>query len=360
MKNLSRKILFMLCLLPALLSAEGAAAQESRNIVGRLVDAADGKALAYATVVALDKNGEQAASAITYPDGRFSVSLPRRGDYQLWFSFVGYQSLSKKIAFDNSGQDLGKIALKAGVEVQGVEIKARQLVRRETDRLVYDVASDPDARRMRMMEIMGKIPELEMNAGNGKLQYENTPVTQIYIDNRENGMINAKRQYPMNFIQASYMSKIELVLPGSPEYNNTEPILLIELAAPLPYGFAGQLSANASTRGEYAAGANAVANTPWTGIGVNYNFGYTDAPRNARSAERLQNAGQYADLVEQLHEPQPGHEPVPDAVRRKGRSQPGRLHRQKRIGYLQRLPLPDTGCRRRGGSGHEQHDTRAR
>lgn len=279
MKNLSRKILFMLCLLPALLSAEGAAAQESRNIVGRLVDAADGKALAYATVVALDRNGEQAASAITYPDGRFSVSLPRRGDYQLWFSFVGYQSLSKKIAFDNSGQDLGKIALKAGVEVQGVEIKARQLVRRETDRLVYDVASDPDARRMRMMEIMGKIPELEMNPGNGKLQYENTPVTQIYIDNRENGMINAKRQYPMNFIQASYMSKIELVLPGSPEYNNTEPILLIELAAPLPYGFAGQLSANASTRGEYAAGANAVANTPWTGIGVNYNFGYTDAPK---------------------------------------------------------------------------------
>lgn len=279
MKNFSRKTILWLCLLLGVLSAGPAAAQQDRNIVGRLVDAANGKALAYVTVVALNGEGRQAASAITYPDGRFSISLPRKGDYQLWFTFVGYQSLSRKITFDNSGQDLGKIALKAGVEVQSVEIRARQLVRRETDRLVYDVAADPDAKRMRMMEIMSKVPELEMNPASGKLQYENTPVTRIYIDNRENGMINVNRQYPMNFIQASYMSKVELVLPGSPEYNNTEPILLIKLAAPLPYGFAGQISANASTRGDYTAGANAVANTPWTGIGVNYQFGYTDAPK---------------------------------------------------------------------------------
>lgn len=279
MKNFPRKTILWLCLLLGVLSAGPAAAQQNRNIVGRLVDAANGKALAYATVVALNGEGRQAASAITYPDGRFSISLPRKGDYQLWFTFVGYQSLSRKITFDNSGQDLGKIALKAGVEVQSVEIRARQLVRRESDRLVYDVASDPDAKRMRMMEIMSKVPELEMNPANGKLQYENTPVSRIYIDNRENGMINVNRQYPMNFIQASYMSKVELILPGSPEYNNTEPILLIKLAAPLPYGFAGQIRANASTRGDYTAGANAVANTPWTGIGVNYQFGYTDAPK---------------------------------------------------------------------------------
>ena len=111
------------------LSVGAVTAQENRNIVGRLVDAANDKALAYATVVALNDEGRQAATAITYPDGRFSISLPRKGDYQLWFTFVGYQSLSKRITFDNSGQDLGKIALKAGVEVQSVEIKARQLVR---------------------------------------------------------------------------------------------------------------------------------------------------------------------------------------------------------------------------------------
>lgn len=204
MKIFSRKTILWFCLFLETLSVGAVTARENRNIVGRLIDAANDKALAYATVVALNDEGQQVASAITYPDGRFSISLPHKGDYQLWFTFVGYQSLSKRITFDDSGQDLGKIALKAGVEVQSVEIKARQLVRREADRLIYDVASDPDAKRMRMMEIMSKVPELEMNPANGKLQYENTPVARIYIDNQENGMINVNRQYPMNFIQASY------------------------------------------------------------------------------------------------------------------------------------------------------------
>ena len=83
-------------------------------------------------------------------------------------------------------------------------------------------------------------------------------------------MINAGRQYPMNFIRASYMSKIELVLPGSPEYNNDKPILLITLDEPLPLGFAGKLSGSADTKGTYSPGIDLVGNTPWIGIGVNY------------------------------------------------------------------------------------------
>ena len=94
------------------------------------------------------------------------------------------------------------------------------------------------------------------------------------------------------------MSKIELVLPGSPEYNNTEPILLITLAAPLPYGFSGQIDADASTRGDYKTGIDAVANTPWTGIGVRYGFDYTDAPKlsNRTLREMLDPGSEYKTL----------------------------------------------------------------
>lgn len=287
------------CLLLTLPATGYAVAQENRNITGRLVDAGNGEPLGYATVVAMDSKGVQRASAISYPDGRFSVNLPKKGAYTLWFTFVGYQSHSMKITYDYKGINIGKITLEAGVEMKSVEVKAKQLVRRESDRLVYDVASDPDAKRMKMMEIMGKVPELEMSAANkGKLQYQEKPVTKIFIDDREHGMINASRQYPMNFIQASYMSKIELVLPGSPEYNNTEPILLITLAAPLPHGFSGQIDADASTRGDYKAGIDAVANTPWTGIGVRYGFDYTDAPKlsNRTLREMLDPESEYKTL----------------------------------------------------------------
>lgn len=276
------------------------AKREIRNtITGRIIDRESGQALGYATIVAVNAEGEQVASAISYPDGRFTIRPEKAGDYTLWFTFVGYGSRSMAVTCRGKGIELGEVALTPGVEVEGVEIKARQLIRREPDRLVYDVSADPDARRMKMMDIMSKIPELQADAARqGKLAYNNEPVTKLLIDNRENGMINVSRQYPMNFIQADYMSKIELILPGSPEFHNDTPILLITLDRALPYGFSGQLDANASTRGDLGSGVDLVANTPWTGIGVNYKFGYTDAPRlsNRTLREMLDTESPYRTL----------------------------------------------------------------
>lgn len=262
--------------------------KEIRNtITGRITDRESGQALGYATIVAVNTAGKQVASAISYPDGRFTIRPEKAGDYTLWFTFVGYGSRSMAVTCNDESIELGAVALTPGVEVEGVEIKARQLIRREPDRLVYDVSADPDARRMKMMDIMSKVPELKADAARqGKLSYNNEPVTKILIDNRKNGMINVSRQYPMNFIQADYMSKIELILPGSPEFHNDTPILLITLDRALPYGFSGQLDANASTRGDLGSGVDLVANTPWTGIGVNYKFGYTDAPRRSNRTLR--------------------------------------------------------------------------
>lgn len=114
---------------------------------------------------------------------------------------------------------------------------------------------DPDAHRMNMTEFMEKIPELKQDYANrGKLSYEDVPIREILIDDKENGLINQARQYPMKFIQASYMSKIELVLPGSPEYGNEEPILLITLEEKLPVGFASELTALVNSRNSYNDG----------------------------------------------------------------------------------------------------------
>lgn len=255
--------------------------KEIRNtITGKITDRESGLALGYATIVAVNTAGKQVASAISYPDGRFTIRPEKAGDYTLWFTFVGYGSRSMAVTCNDESIELGAVALTPGVKVEGVEIKARQLIRREPDRLVYDVSADPDARRMKMMDIMNEVPELKADAARqGKLSYNNGPVTKSLIDNRGNGMINVSRQYPMNFIQADYMSKIELILPGSPEFHNDTPILLITLDRALPYGFSGQLDASASTPDDLGSGVDLVANTLRTGIGVNYKFVYTDTPR---------------------------------------------------------------------------------
>ena len=140
-----------------------------------------------------------------------------------------------------------------------------------------------------MASMIRKIPELRSNAGRqGKLEYRNEPIAKILVDDKENGLISASRQYPMHFIPASYLSRIELILPHSPEFNNELPILLIHLKRALPYGVAAELAADADTKNHDHASADLVANTPYIGVGVNYRFGFSGEPaletRNNRTA----------------------------------------------------------------------------
>lgn len=104
--------------------------------------------------------------------------------------------------------DLGKIRLKEdNEELDAAGIFAKTLIKKESDRIVYDVSADPDAARMNMSAFMSKVPGLKMSVRNGDLEYGHIPLEKILIDDKENDMISKSRQYPMSFIKADYMSK---------------------------------------------------------------------------------------------------------------------------------------------------------
>jgi hypothetical protein len=165
-------------------------------------------------------------------------------------------------------------------------VVVKPLIRREGDRIIFDVSRDPDAKRMKMSEIMKKIPELTTDPANGNLVYENQGMSQILFDNQEEGLISASRQYPMDFIKATVMEQIELILPGSAEYDNDKPIINIKLAHDLPNGIAWELSADANNRGDYGPGIDAVSKIDEIGIGVNYNAGLSKSPELQTNMER--------------------------------------------------------------------------
>ncbi len=162
--------------------------------------------------------------------------------------------------------------------LDAARVEASPLLMQTADRYIYDVSKDTTAYKTNMLDIMPNIPELRVGASRGKLQYKDTPVAKILIDGVEHGMINVHRQYPMEFIKADHMRTIELILPGSAEYNNTEPILVIKLRKALPYGFAGELSAQAATNNVYDPHADVVIYTPIVGFGVHYGFSYAKRP----------------------------------------------------------------------------------
>lgn len=116
--------------------------------------------------------------------------------------------------------DLGKIRLKEdNEELDAAGIFAKTLIKKESDRIVYDVSADPDAARMNMSAFMSKVPGLKMSVRNGDLEYGHIPLEKILIDDKENDMISKSRQYPDEFHQGGLHVKNRI---DPPEFSRVQ------------------------------------------------------------------------------------------------------------------------------------------
>jgi len=242
--------------------------------------------LEYASVIA--SNGRKICGfGVSDENGTFSLRLYEEGKYSISILYTGYESRVIDIAYKEGELNLGRITLcESKDQITEAKIISRSLFKRESDRLVYDVASDPESRRVNMSEFMSKIPGLKISSSSGKLEFKDIPISTIEIDGKRNVVINARRQYPMEFIKADYMKTIELVLPGSPEYANSSPILLIKLKKELPYGFASEFSSAASSLNSDSVSSDIVANTRHISAGLNYKYSFDHNPELTTATER--------------------------------------------------------------------------
>lgn len=246
---------------------------------GRVIDSASGSGVGYATVVLSDAEGKGVAAVAADKEGSFTLRYNKEGSYTLTFSSVGYASVERKITLGNADEqtDLGKVALQAGVEIEGITVKP--LVMEKADRLVYNVKADPEAKYRKMATIVDKVPGLDQSGSRGKFQYNNLPISKILINGKEEVLISGGRQYTMEFIGAALMDEIEVIMPGSPEYNNDQIILNIKTNQPLPVGFASELGGDAAVpNGKYGADADVVSKVGRTTFATKYAYSLTHTP----------------------------------------------------------------------------------
>lgn len=273
----------LLCLVCAGTVAQGSAAGgtvgQTCTISGRVIHNAGGgrKVVSVCSITAVEEKGPGIYKAVTREDGTFSLKLPS-GRYRLLLESTGHKSRTLKVDVKVKDLSLGDVLLQIGEEIKAASIESETLVKREGTRISYDVLKDPDAAKINMTDMISRIPELKLSSRSGNLEYDNKAFDKILINESEHGLINAGRQYPMEFIKANYMRKIEVVLPGDLEYNNDKPILLITLARELPFGFASNLSMSSDTKNNHSPKADAVINTPWIGVGLSYGFNYSGPP----------------------------------------------------------------------------------
>ena len=267
-------LVMVLILCPAMLWGQD---QAEYRVSGIIKEAKSDRPLGFCKIYVTDSLGQHVKRTITLDDGIFRLTV-KNGSYSVLFTNTGHRSVTSSVKVAGKDVDMGEIFMEIGEEIDGAGVSAAPLLTLTGDRYIYDVSRDPDKDKISMTEMMTRIPQLKTASKDGKLEFNNEKVAEIRIDDTENGMISASRQYPMEFIKAGYMKTIELVMPDSPEYHNEHPILLITLARPLPYGFAGNIEGQANTKNAYSPAVDLVANTPIIGVGVSYEYGYSGEP----------------------------------------------------------------------------------
>ena len=160
-------------------AAAQALAAHTCPATGRVVTE-EGQAVEYATVVLL-QNGEQVTGMATDTEGRFTLEVPA-GDYTLSVLYLGYEPLTREVRVEQRN-DLGDLTLKSAATRIDEVVVTGQLIRREADRFVMDVANAPAAIGKDGVELLKLAPGIWIDGE--KISVNGKTGPKVYVNDRE-------------------------------------------------------------------------------------------------------------------------------------------------------------------------------
>ncbi len=157
---------------------------------------------------------------LTKEDGSFELSAPAGKNYQLVLAFVGYATKLVNINKTNGDTDAGKIPLSVTTstlnEVSVTSVKP--LVKREVDRIAYNVQSDPESKAITALDMMRKVPMLSVDA-NDNIKLRGSGSYKILINNKESALMARNPADILKAMPASNILRIEVITTPPAKYD---------------------------------------------------------------------------------------------------------------------------------------------
>ena len=213
---------------------------------GRVIDAKS-QPVGYATIVAM-VGDKQAGGTTSDEQGNFSLALPA-GEYKVIIDFVGYKTIERTLTLPAEA-DMGDVTLEeATTAIDEVVVKA-QMIRREADRFVVDVANSAAAIGKDGTELLRQSPgvwvkddEISINGASG---------TKIFINDREIKMSGEELVRYVKSLRAEDIAKIEIVpqTGADQDADSRGGIIYITLRRRLDNGVMGSVTMQ-SNQGKY-------------------------------------------------------------------------------------------------------------
>lgn len=198
-----------------------------------------GQAVEYATVVLL-KGSDQVAGMATDDTGRFVLKVPS-GEYTLSVQYLGFDPVVRQVRVEENN-DLGEIVMKSSTtRIEGVVVKA-QLIRREADRFVVDVANAPAAIGKDGIELLERAPGVWID--DEKISINGKSGSKVYVNDRELRMEPELLLTYLRSLRAEEIQKIEVVPTTGADYDadSSGGIIRITLRKRRENGLDGSLS----------------------------------------------------------------------------------------------------------------------
>ncbi|MBZ4189472.1 outer membrane beta-barrel protein [Niabella beijingensis] len=214
-------LFWMLVLCPLVPRVLFAQSPDTVLLRGRISDSLQ-QPVAWATV-SLVKDTRLLVAAASNAQGSFLLKAPKVAGAQLTISCTACHPFTKAINWDTvAGQtlDLGELKLQQqGTSLQNITVTAaKPLIRREVDKLIYNIEADPESKFRSTLEIMKKVPFLSVDA-QGNLLLKGQPGFRILINGKPSGMMDHNAIEVLKGLPASTIQSIEVYTTPPSKYD---------------------------------------------------------------------------------------------------------------------------------------------
>lgn len=250
----------------------------AQSVSGRVTDSLSRQPLELVTVSLANLNGKPFKVTYTHTDGAFAFDHIPANTYLLTTSFVGYRPGRARITVKASVRLTLLLAPESNV-LHEISVKAtKPLIRREADRIIYDLQADPDSKGMNMLEMMRKVPFLTVDANENLLLKGNSDY-KIFVNDKPSGLVANNPKAVLKSMPASTIERIEVITQPSAKYDaeGYAGIINIITKKNSKNGYTGSLNINGSMPaggagmgGSIAAKVGSLGISAWAGGNLNH------------------------------------------------------------------------------------------
>ena len=235
-----------------LISQFGKAQQGGTQIQGS-VYSSDNEPAMFSTVMLLDQDSVLIGGALTKEDGSFIIEKVAPGNYSIQVKNMGFHTYtSKKLSIaSNENLSLDKITLIPSTTQldEAVVTAQKAMVEIRADKIVYNVASSPNASGNNGLELIGKAPGIIVDMDKNIILQGKSGVL-IYINGRPTRLSGNDLTNFLESLRSENIESMEIITNPSSKYDaeGTAGVINIVLKKNTSLGF------NGNTTGSFSQG----------------------------------------------------------------------------------------------------------